>query len=614
MNYIGANKYLMYGGIEAAAAGGQVKPNNDVYTLRMMRDKWVWEKQNPSGEELPPARSQHVAEVLPPTNDKMFVFGGHSTPTVRLNDTWFFNTKEFVWTRGKGDKKVEQNKESAIGAPPPRANAGSCVYKNKVYIYGGHGGLNYARVCLDDIHTYDLATETWAQVEINVGLQLPPPGRGGHSIFIMDDKLYAYGGWNHESVYNKIEMFDLETREWSDPDIYNMFPGPRWNHSAVMVEAIPAWKYFIFGGESANFHEGQPRSFGTTLQTACYLDMESLVWAEIKPESKVTPPPREYASLCYDADDSKLITFGGWHNGWMNDLWCLNVNKVVGPPYSISTITPSLGRLSGQDQCVITGVGFRDNTPLVYFTPGTVALDAPGKNSVVVPGIWQSATEITCFTPDFALHGPRECVVQLIMSSKDLTTTHCDFHFFKNTVSHKSLCYGTGLLEDMAVGEPVEFFIQARNEDSENRGSGRDAFTVRIYTDDEEKADIPCEIVDNANGTYTVKYQVDKPTGVKIMCQFKNEKEEVVPVRGSPYKATFIEDAAPRSNVTIGPSLAKAAQGMIENMQGFMRESLAGVKLTDKDLTDVKTLLNVSNHEVAVRTRNDEITLILDQL
>jgi hypothetical protein len=139
--------------------------------------------------------------------------------------------------------------------------------------------------------------------------------------------------------------------------------------------------------------------------------MESLVWSEIKPESGVVPPPREYASLCYDADDSKLITFGGWCNGWMSDLWTLNVNKVVGPPYSISTIEPNLGRLSGQDLCTITGVGFRDNNPMVYFTPGSVGLDGPSKNSVCVPGIFKSETEIQCMTPDFAIHGARECVV-----------------------------------------------------------------------------------------------------------------------------------------------------------------------------------------------------------
>jgi dynein heavy chain len=509
MNFVGGAKYLMYGGIEAAPTGGKVAPNADVFTLRMLRDKWVWEKQSPSGEETPPARSQHVAQVLPPGNDRMFVFGGHHTPTVRLNDTWMLNTKEYVWTRAKGDKATEENKESAIGAPPPRANAGSCVYKNKIYVYGGHGGLNYQRVCLDDIYTYDLETEQWEQIEVNIGLQLPPPGRGGHTIFISEEKLYAYGGWNHESVYNKIEMFDLQTREWSDPDIYNVFPGPRWNHAAVMVEAIPAWKYFIFGGESANFHEGQARTFGACLDTACYLDMETLVWNEIKPEGSTAPPPREYASLCYDADESKLITFGGWNNGWLNDLWTLNVNKVVGPPYAIASITPALGQLSGNTPCVITGVGFRDNGCQVFFTPGTVGVDAPVKSSISVPGTCLSENEIQCMTPNFALHGARECVVQLIMSSKDLTTTHCEFKFFQNTRAAKSLCYGTGLLPDMAVGEPVEFWIQARNDDGENRLSGRDEYHVRVMTDEETPTEVPCQIVDNDDGTYTVSYTVE---------------------------------------------------------------------------------------------------------
>jgi hypothetical protein len=53
---------------------------------------------------------------------------------------------------------------------------------------------------------------------------------------------------------------------------------------------------------------------------------------------------------------------------------------------------------------------------------------------------------------------------------------------------------------------------------------------------------------------------------------------------------------------------------MIESLQGFMKETSAGVKLTDKDLTDVKVLLDVQDHETAVRLRSDEITLVLDQL
>lgn len=55
------------------------------------------------------------------------------------------------------------------------------------------------------------------------------------------------------------------------------------------------------------------------------------------------PQPREYAALAYDHRDSRLLVFGGWANGWLNDMYALNVSKIVGPSYAISEIVPSLG-------------------------------------------------------------------------------------------------------------------------------------------------------------------------------------------------------------------------------------------------------------------------------
>lgn len=483
MNFVGQGRYLMYGGI-TRAGGKKVEPNGDIFTLRMGRHDWVWEKQEQSGEELPHPRSQHVAIAIPPINDRMFVFGGHSSPTVRMNDTWWLNTKDYSWTRAKGDKPTEANKESAIGAPPPRANAAACFYKNKIYIYGGHGGLNYARVSLDDIYTYDIEEGIWERIEPVQGLQPLPIGRGGHSIFIFDDKLYSYGGWNTEFNYNNVIMFDLHTREWSDPDIYNEVA--RWNHSAIMVEAIPSWKYFIMGGESANFHEGQPRAFGNCVDTACFLDIDTLKWTTIAPENSEKPIAREYSTLAYDSDDSRLIVFGGWNQGWLNDLYTLNVSKIVGPPYSIASVDPPLGQLSGNVELVIKGVGFRDNNIQVYFTVGNNPTDVPTRNSIAVSGTYISENEIHCLSPNFALHGPRDAVVQLCMSNKDLTTSWCDFSFFLNTRAAKSLCFGTGLLQEMAMGEPVEFLIQARNDNGVNRESGRDDFKVKITSEGED--------------------------------------------------------------------------------------------------------------------------------
>ena len=117
---------------------------------------------------MPIPRTQHVAILTP--KKEVFVFGGHSSPTTRLNDCWLMkipnqNNPEVHWERISGDRDVAPNEQSTIGAPPPRANCGSTYFEGKVYIYGGHGGLNYARVAFSDIYSFDLETHEWHQYE-----------------------------------------------------------------------------------------------------------------------------------------------------------------------------------------------------------------------------------------------------------------------------------------------------------------------------------------------------------------------------------------------------------------------------------------------------------------
>ena len=102
-----------------------------------------------------------------------------------------------------------------------------------------------------------MSTETWEKIEY---VNKEPDPRGGHSMFGIGRKIFVYGGWNSENQFTNTISFDLDTKEWYDPDIYN--ETSRWNHCAIMVEAIPSWKYFIFGGETGDFPEGGPRHFG----------------------------------------------------------------------------------------------------------------------------------------------------------------------------------------------------------------------------------------------------------------------------------------------------------------------------------------------------------------
>lgn len=96
------------------------------------------------------------------------------------------------------------------------------------------------------------------------------------------------------------------------------------------------------------------------------------------------------------------------------------------------------------------------------------------------------------------------------MEGKDLTTTYTNFSYFMNTSAANSLCYGPGLIDDGAIGAPTQFVIQARNKDNHNRASGMDNFQVKIMTVPEEEGqeakEIPCQIIDQDNGKYTVEY------------------------------------------------------------------------------------------------------------
>jgi dynein heavy chain len=295
-----------------------------------------------------------------------------------------------------------------------------------------------------------------------------PEGRGGHTLFAFEDKLYSYGGWNSESQYNDIVVFDINTCEWSTNEITNGIS--RGNHCAIMVEAIPTWKYFIFGGESSHFNEGQARTFGSYVNSACYLDIGSMLWTDIKPENEpALPTPREYAACSYDYSNSRLLIFGGWNNGWLNDLHALSVNKIVGPSYAITHIDPPLGQLTGGVPINIKGQGFKDQSIKIYFTVGRLATDTPTKNTLDVAGTYVSDTEITAITPNFEQFGPKECTVQLSILGNELTTTYVYYTYFLNTRALKSLAFGPGILKDQAVGEPVEFVIQARNDEGQNR-------------------------------------------------------------------------------------------------------------------------------------------------
>lgn len=93
------------------------------------------------------------------------------------------------------------------------------------------------------MYALDIQTWKWKKVEPN-GAE--PQPRQGHKTCIIKTKLLVYGGWSSETQFADAFVFDTETNDWTDLDI--AYQIPRWNHCSILVEAIPSWKFFVFGG------------------------------------------------------------------------------------------------------------------------------------------------------------------------------------------------------------------------------------------------------------------------------------------------------------------------------------------------------------------------------
>ncbi len=597
----------MFGGLVVDDSDKDVKASttNDTYLVNVNEKDIVFTKVDCRGD-VPLKRACHTACAL--NAERMFMFGGYYDNKIRLNDVCFLHVtpSEYVWKRPPNHPAVTdppKNEPSTIGAPEPRADASCCLLGSKVYIFGGYGGIHYQRKNFNDLYSYDLEKFEWTKIEYE---NVAPEPRSGHVIFPHEaNSLYLFGGWSNE------------------------------NYSGVLVNAIPNKKYFVFGGMTGDFDEGKERQVGVYTNRIFYVDLDSVAgftWhnVELDESSGVKPDlptERSRTSMFYDERFNRTVIFGGWSNKWLGDAYALNVGKIVGPDYAIKSMDPDKGQLSGGTKVTIKGIGFAE-------TGSMIVRFQSGKQFAEAPATYVSPDELVCTTPSFDQFGPKEVEVKLQRLNEDLSITSCRFSFFKNTRAVKSLAYGPGISEKCLAGSDAEFLIQARNEDGENRTSGRDTFEAkgflvetkqvkvdvmgeefpRIDTVEEVLEEIPCEVVDKGDGSYFIKYNCKKPGKVKVEVKFKNEKGIMEIVRGFPYYTTLVPDGlTPAHNKLDGPMIIDNVHKTLDELESYMKDTLVGASSKDKDIkNNVKTLLKVKEHVRVIESRKDEIALKLD--
>ncbi|CAD7974700.1 unnamed protein product [Amoebophrya sp. A25] len=501
----------------------------------------------------------------------------------------------------QGFSNMVDTSDQPSNVPTQRANHTlSLIQESSVALFGGHGGSGYTRKAFNDTWVLNLDNNRWTQLVCQGN---PPAPRSGHSAFAKDGCLFIFGGWNNDGQFNDFFMLDVENKDWTDMDLN--WSVPRWNHCMQLVEAIPSWRVFIFGGSADSLGTG--RSLGVVDdKLGCLLLADKFEWSTPTLENKANDariPPREHTAICYDKEESRLIFFGGWANKWLDDCWQINVSSIVGPPYAVIGIKPHLGPVSGGQKVQISGIGFRSTQGQVVVRFITPKFYAESQGTVIDDEL------IECNTPDVVQTiGPKDCEVRLAIGIRDFTTTMVKYKYFLNTIAEKSLCYGPGLQEDQQAGAPDRFTIQAINELGENRTSGADEFRItlqkKIPIIEEGAAedapvkyrfeDAPFEFIDHDTGKYEVVYTPDEAE-YKIEVFLKGDNEKEYKIRGTPFMASAVSAAKNRANDYTGPLMVNFVSSTMKALDEYAKSTDAGIHAKIKD-GDVRGLIKIKNH------------------
>ena len=657
----------LFGGVDKRRPPG---PNNELYKLDMSDPKfYYWTKV---ATESPPApRWHHTAHAL---NERtMIVFGGFSANKISryFNDLWLYDTKTEKWSQPLPAETVPDPsgmpslKRPWPGLPEARgSHASAIVGQSKFMVFGGYGGAGFSRRDFADLHSLDMETMEWDEIQ---GLGEPPEARSGHQLLAVEDtQLYVMGGWNSSRQFDDVHIFDLETKCWSQPPMASgpdYWGPPRWNHAAVAVFAVPYWKIFVFGGNSGDLVDGNPT--GDYCNDIMVFECGTNQW--VRPAiAGTTPFERSDSPMAYDPQKGTMLLFGGWRHSWYDDLCVCQVAEVVGPPYSLDDIAPKIGPVTGGTLAEITGMGFasaRGDVTVRYACPKGFE---NGSNGVVV----DDAT-IQFETPNYEKYGDVQVECRVAIGSKPLTNSVVHMTYFSVTAGSQCLAFGPGLSKACVAKIPTTIVIVAKDKHGSDRTCGMDEFSIRIEpppqeldgldfeaatavdqqkdpefvgvdfailpeeTDDGELK-IHVELDDNNDGTYTANFTPPVPGEYKIFIEFMGTFDgEPGHVRGSPFRmqcldvkdyvAKFPKDVATEedeerlptfeqlkfNNSIDGPILMNDIVAKIKEIREFSSKKKRGLSKGTSS-NDVAPLIEVKEHLASVVERTDELALTID--
>jgi dynein heavy chain len=281
------------------------------------------------------------------------------------------------------------------------------------------------------------------------------------------------------------------------------------------------------------------------------------------------------------------LIFGGWSNEWYGDLYTLDVGNIVGPPYAITDISPSMGPITGGTEISIIGIEFIN-------TADVVVRFGNSRQGIDVQGTYVSQSKILCTSPNFTKFQTGVVDVRIALDGDSFTTTYQRFSYFSVTNASSCIMFGPGILNECVIKEEVTFVIQARDADNCNRTTGGDEFVVIVSAIEDESENsltrIPgVRIKDCEDGQYVVTYTVKAPGKYKIDVDFMGTFGGIAgPLRGSGSIIEFSPKGPRENNRMSGELMLRSLKDDINHLERYTRDTSSAiyVRLRDDSLSN----------------------------
>ncbi len=122
--------------------------------------------------------------------------------------------------------------------PTKRWGSSAVVYNGKIYVVGGV--TFFPTTVYNSVEVYDPQNGTWNTI---TQLAPMPTARYCFTTCLLDNNIYAIGGWYHSSngpIYDKVEVYNIQNDEWHSD---NSLPIPICASSVVYNDKI-----YLYGG------------------------------------------------------------------------------------------------------------------------------------------------------------------------------------------------------------------------------------------------------------------------------------------------------------------------------------------------------------------------------